>query len=136
MMPRDQAFQVSLRINRDPFWIGRAGEAGWVTTSGNRGNLRRCKGHDLDLRVVTIATQEIVKIAPGSSHNQYTAALCEVRHGARLLQEVDCCRRDTPLAGQHGDTLYETATDVGWRATNTGHGAKRTPFSATLPRKT
>jgi hypothetical protein len=31
--------------------------------------------------------REIVKIAAGSAHDQHPTALCEVRHGARLLQQ-------------------------------------------------
>ena len=134
-MPRDPALQVSLRIHGDPFWIGRAGTAGRVTTSGHRGNLRRCKGHDLSLRVVTIATQDMVQIAPGSSHDQHTASLCEIRHAARRLQQTPIDAGGYTHGGRSCDALYETATGASWRAINTGHGARRTTFSATLPRR-
>src|SRR5262249_37877255 len=69
----DQAFQVGLRIDRDTIWVGRASEAGRETPVGNRGNLRGRKGYDLSLRLIAIATQEIVEVASGCSEDEHPA---------------------------------------------------------------
>jgi hypothetical protein len=46
---RDQGFQVSLRVNRDTFWVTWAGEACGVAALSNVGDLRRRKGDDVGL---------------------------------------------------------------------------------------
>jgi hypothetical protein len=50
------------------------------------------------------------------------------------LNFVDGNRREPAVL--HPVCPCQQTQGVGWRATNTGHGARRTTFSATLPRRT
>jgi hypothetical protein len=68
-------------------WLIATSEACGVAPPGNVGDLRGSEGHDFGLRIIPIATQEMVETAPGSSHDEYPAALCAVRHRVRLLQQ-------------------------------------------------
>jgi hypothetical protein len=66
---------------------GAAYPAGGIAPPSNGGDLWDGAGHDFGLRIIPIATQEIVEIAPGSSHDEHPAVLCEVRQRVRLLQQ-------------------------------------------------